>query len=62
MVIDVLRQITGRQRLTEAREPDHERRARRRPKSKALARRLQPLPPPILNIRVIPVDQKMLTP
>ena len=60
MVIDALRQITGRGRLAEAREPDHERRARRRPKSRALARRLEPLSPPIISIRVIPVDQKML--
>ena len=62
-VADAMLRITGRDRLTEPGVPDHERRARRRRRSRsnALARRLEPLPPPIFSVRVIPRDQNMLS-
>jgi hypothetical protein len=55
--------ITGRDRVARADPdwiPDHERRARRR-RSWAVARRRALGPPPILWIRVLPVEPKRLT-
>jgi peptidoglycan/xylan/chitin deacetylase (PgdA/CDA1 family) len=62
---DALLRITGRRpdgvRVEAGWVPQSERRARRRrPMSKAVARRLEPLPPPIISIRVLSPDQKML--
>jgi hypothetical protein len=64
-ISEALMRITGRRsdgvRVEAGWVPQSERRARRRrPKSKAVARRLEPLPPPVISIRVIPPDQKRL--
>jgi hypothetical protein len=61
-LVDAVGRITGRAQVAMDPDwlPDHERRARRR-RSQAVARRREPGPPPILFIRVIPMDQKMLT-
>jgi hypothetical protein len=59
---DALVRITGRDRIVRADSdwiPDHERRARRH-RSWALARPRVPEPPPILWIRVRPVEPKRL--
>jgi hypothetical protein len=62
VVADALRRITGRDQVaTMAADwiPDHERRARRRPRRPALVR-VPPDLPRLLSIRVLPVEPKML--
>jgi hypothetical protein len=59
---EAMGRITGRNRVPRAGPdwiPDHERRARRR-RSWAVARSRAPGPPPILWIRVRPVEPKRL--
>jgi hypothetical protein len=61
-VAETLRLITGRAHVLVRGPdwiPDHERRARRR-QVRALVRPRVPEPPPILWIRVLPVDPKRL--
>jgi hypothetical protein len=61
-LVEAVGRITGRDGVARAGLdwiPDHECRARRR-RSRALVRSRAPEPPPILFIRVVPVDQKML--
>ena len=62
LVAEALLRITGRERLGEPGMPDHERRARaRRPKRPPVELVRWTPPNQIISIRVIPVDQKMLS-